>query len=107
MNHNPAVWDRLVDSARRAPDARDTTAPYGFATRVTALAFAGERPMGSLFAGLALRAMGVSCLLAIGAVAVNYSSVRRLWADPAAAAPVATSAVTDDPMTALADLATS
>lgn len=107
MNHNPTAWDRLVDTARRAPETRDSSAPYGFATRVTALALAGERPFGSRFAGLALRAMGVACLLAVGAVAANYSSVRRLWADPAAAAPVATSAVPDDPMTALADLATS
>jgi hypothetical protein len=108
MNQSPSAWNRLVDTARGAPDARDTAAPYGFAVRVAALAFAGERPAGPVFARLALRAMGVSCLLAIAAVAANYSSVRRLFDDSsAAAAPAAASAAPDDPMTALVDLGTS
>ncbi len=46
------AWLRLVAAARRAPaDSRDTAAPYGFATRAVALAFAGplERRTSSLF----------------------------------------------------------
>jgi hypothetical protein len=105
MNQTPSAWNRLVAAARGAPDSRDTAAPYGFATRVAARAFAGERPAVSGFARLALRAMGVSCLLAVVAVAANYSSVRRLFDDSSATA--AAGAVPDDPMTALVDLATS
>ncbi len=108
MNQTPSAWNRLVDTARGAPDTRDVTAPYGFATRVAARAWAGDRPTGSVFAGLALRAMGVSCLLAVLAVAANYSSVQHLFDHASApAATAAASPVPDDPMTAMVDLATS
>ena len=52
-------WSRLVAAARRASDDRDTAAPYGFATRVAALAFTQERKMASLVERFALRAVGV------------------------------------------------
>jgi hypothetical protein len=106
MKQTPSAWNRLVDTARGAPDSRDVAPPYGFATRVAALAFADERPAGSVFARWSLRAMGVSCLLAVLAVAANYSSVQRLFDDSSPTA-AAASAVPDDPMTALVDLATS
>ena len=110
MNQPPSAWNRLVGTARGVPETRDVTAPYGFATRVAARAWAGDRPTGSVFAGLALRAMGVSCLLAVLAVAANYSTVQRLFEDSSAAAAAAAasaSAAPDDPMTAMVDLATS
>lgn len=66
-------WARLTAAARRAPDERETAAPYGFATRVVAQAFAQERAAASLFDRFALRALGVACLLALLSVAVNYS----------------------------------
>jgi hypothetical protein len=76
---NPAdpkhPWSRLTAAARRAPDPRDTAAPYGFATRVAALAMAAERPMVSLLERLSWRALGVACLLAVASFAVNYSEI--------------------------------
>ena len=79
MNHNlndpRHPWTRLTAAARHVPDDRDTTAPYGFTTRVAALALSSERKMGSLFDRFALRALGVSCLLALGSVAMNYQSL--------------------------------
>jgi hypothetical protein len=68
-------WSRLVAAARRAPDERDTAAPYGFATRVAALAFTQERKMISLVERFALRAVGVASLLAILSLLVNYSAL--------------------------------
>jgi hypothetical protein len=68
-------WSRLAAAARRAPDDRDTAAPFGFATRVAVLAFAPESKRASLFERFALRAVGVSCLLALLSVAVNYSAL--------------------------------
>lgn len=82
---NPAdpqhPWSRLTAAARHASDPRDTAAPYGFATRVAALAMAVERPMGSLFERLSWRALGVACLLAVASVAVNYSALTGARAD--------------------------
>lgn len=68
-------WSRLVAAARRAPDDRDTAAPYGFATRMAALAFTQERRMASLVERFALRAVGVASLLAILSLVVNYSAL--------------------------------
>lgn len=68
-------WSRLTAVAREVRDTRDTAAPYGFATRIAALAFAQERRIASLFDRFALRAVGVASLLAIGSVAVNYHAI--------------------------------
>jgi hypothetical protein len=68
-------WSRLVAAARRAPDDRDPAAPYGFATRMAALAFTQERKMASLVERFALRAVGVASLLAILSLVVNYSAL--------------------------------
>jgi hypothetical protein len=74
-------WSRLTAVARSVPDDRDTTAPYGFATRVAALALAAERPVASLFERFSWRALGVACLLAFTSVAVNYSAVASTLRD--------------------------
>lgn len=67
-------WARLAAGARRAPaDTRDASAPYGFSTRMAALAFAVERPVVSLFERFSLRALGFASLLALASVAANYS----------------------------------
>ena len=42
MNPENPSWEKLVALARRARDDRPETAPYGFSTRVAALAMAGE-----------------------------------------------------------------
>ena len=74
---NPAdprhPWQRLVIAARRAPNSGETAAPYGFATRVAALAMAQEPRPASLLARFSLRAAGVACLLMAAAFAANYS----------------------------------
>ena len=70
--HSP--WARLASGARRAPaDSRDSSAPFGFSTRMAALAFAVERPVASLFERFSLRALGFASLMALASVAANYS----------------------------------
>ena len=74
MNPPDSKWPRLAAAARSARDDRDTAAPYGFATRVAALAFAPERA-GSLLERFSLRALGLAALLALVCVAANYSTL--------------------------------
>lgn len=105
MNPTPPEWERLVAAARRAPDDRDTAAPFGFAVRVAALARDAERPgLTPLFQRFSLRAMGLAAALAVAAVAANYSSVRHLFDTRPAPAPQVAS---DDPTSELVDLASS
>ena len=71
-------WSRLTAAARDAREAsegRDVSAPYGFATRIAALAFAQERRVASLFERFAFRAVGVSALLALFSVVLNYQDL--------------------------------
>lgn len=77
MNPNDRKWEQLVMAARRAEDHREVAAPYGFATRVVAQAMARERPAGMWFERYALRALGISCLVAVLGVASNYSLLTR------------------------------
>ncbi len=76
MNHNPNdprnSWARLAAAARTVRDDREPSAPYGFATRVVAIAFAQERRVATLFERFAFRALGVASLLALFSVALNY-----------------------------------
>ncbi len=76
MNHNMNdprhPWTRLTAAARNARDERESSAPYGFATRVAALALAQEARVVSLIDRFAYRALGVASLLAICSVALNY-----------------------------------
>ncbi|MSU66183.1 MAG: hypothetical protein EXS38_08810 [Opitutus sp.] len=67
-------WARLTAGARRAAADRDTAAPYGFATRIAALAHG--RKSTSLVARFALRAVGLAGLLALVSVAANLSTLR-------------------------------
>jgi hypothetical protein len=105
LNDPRHPWTRLTSAARQVPDSRDTEAPYGFATRVAALACAQEARLVFLFDRFALRALAVSCLLALGSVAVNYSAVRNVRA-PAQAQVVDEEAVpVDDALAAVLDFA--
>ncbi|HWA10596.1 MAG TPA: hypothetical protein VG838_14220 [Opitutaceae bacterium] len=74
-------WQRLAAAARRLPDDRDTAAPYGFATRVAALAMASERVRVSLLERFSLRAMGIACLLMVAIFAANYSAIAGAFTD--------------------------
>ena len=66
-------WRQLVAAARQAPAADQVAAPYGFAIRVAARAWAGDRPtLQAMFGRLAVRALWVACLLMLASVAVHY-----------------------------------
>jgi len=97
MNPSDQKWSRLVAAARPAQDTRDTAAPYGFATRVAALAMAQERLSGSLLERFSLRALGLASLLALVCVAANISTVTSLFHEEAA--------LSDDPVAEVLDLA--
>ncbi len=88
MSTNPPEWSRLVSLARRAPrETRDEAAPYGFATRVAALALGGRAPWmdASLFSRYGLRALGVSCVLAAACAAATFKPVITAIENEAAA----------------------
>lgn len=96
--HPKHPWSRLTAAARLAPDPRETGAPYGFSTRLAALALAGEQRAVSFLERFALRAVGVACLLALGSVALNYSAL----VPPDTTQPAETT-VLDDPLGELLD----
>jgi hypothetical protein len=98
MSEYDKAWERLVAAARKAPGAGTESAPFGFSTRVAALAFETARPEPSAFARLALRAALVACLLALAAVGVNYPAIEGAFADEP---PVAA----DDPVAEVVNLA--
>jgi len=77
LNDPKHPWSRLTAAARRAPDERPIAAPYGFATRAVATAFAQEFRGTSFFERFALRAVGVACLLALLSIAVNYAALTK------------------------------
>lgn len=77
MKPSEFKWQRLVRAARRATDARDEAAPYGFATRVAAQALATRESSNPLMERLAWRALGVACLVAVLGVAANYSLLQN------------------------------
>ena len=75
LNDPRHPWSRLTAAAREVRDERDASAPFGFATRIAALALAQERRVASLFERFALRAVGVASLLALFSVALNYQDL--------------------------------
>ena len=75
LNDPRHPWARLTAAAREVQDDRDTSAPYGFATRVTALGFNSGRKAASLIDAFALRAVGIAALLAVFSVAMNYNNI--------------------------------
>jgi hypothetical protein len=91
-------WAKLTAAARDVRDERDATPPYGFATRVVALAFAQERRVASLFERFAFRAVGVASMLALFSVALNYQALSP------AAAPVTVAALSPQLQVDVAEL---
>lgn len=71
------AWQRLVVAARQVPLSGESAAPYGFSTRIAALAFAVvERP--TLLSSLnrfSWRALGFSLVLMVLSIITNYNSV--------------------------------
>jgi len=96
MNPSDQKWSRLVAAARSTPDTRDDAAPYGFATRVAALALA-QNPVASLLERFSLRALGLAALLALAFVAANYSSLTAMLRDEGV--------TTDDPVAEIVEVA--
>ena len=105
LNDPRHPWTRLTAAARRAQEERDFTPPYGFATRVAALALSQEQRISSLFERFALRAVALSCLLALASVALNYSEFRALTNPAAVGSAEEEVAPTDDAMAAVLDFA--
>lgn len=77
MNPHNQQWLRLVTAARSAPDVRDTGAPYGFATRVSALGLATPAaPLPRvLLERMALRGLFAACALSVAAVVFGFSAI--------------------------------
>src|ERR1017187_8344190 len=93
MNKYDQAWQKLFAAARRAaPAGEDESAPFGFSTRVAALAFGAESPAPSIFAPLAVRAAAVACVLAVFSVAVNYRAITGAFEGESAVA------ANDDPV---------
>ena len=91
-------WSRLTAAARLAPQSGETSAPYGFSTRIAAMALAGERVGVSLLERFSLRALGVACLLAVVSAAANYSAIANALSEQDVL-------VNDDPVAELVELA--
>jgi hypothetical protein len=92
-------WQKLAAAARKAKaDGADESAPYGFSTRVAALAFSQPPAGSSAFARYSLRAAAFACVLALGAVAANYTAIKGAFTDDNAAAS------NDDPIAEVVDL---
>jgi hypothetical protein len=98
MTPDDKSWQRLLAAARRAPPAGDESAPFGFSTRVAALAFERRQAPAWDFARMSLRAAAVAGLLAVAAVAANFSAIRGALDDDSA---VATG---DDPIAEVVDM---
>ena len=96
MNH-PDAWQRLVAAARRAPDERPLSAPYGFAVRVSALGLAARSEPASVFAalsfGLSLRALAAASLLAVASAGFSYPEMVKVFSPGALPAPARSLAV--------------
>lgn len=100
MNDFDNAWRKLTAAARRAPLGADEQAPYGFSTRVAALAFESRAEPVSAFARVSLRAALVACLLAVAAVGANYSAIRSAFSEDESVP-----AGNDDPVSEVVDLA--
>ena len=76
MNRFDHQWRKLAALARQARDERGLAAPYGFATRVAALA--ATVPAASPWAPFerfALRGLLVAAAFGVGAIAFNYTTI--------------------------------
>jgi hypothetical protein len=98
MNPHDQAWQKLLEAARPAPPAGEESAPFGFSTRVAALAFDTVRRAPSDFGRLSLRAAGIACLFAVVAVGFNYKAIASAFDDETAIA------AGDDPVAEVANL---
>ncbi|HYC70902.1 MAG TPA: hypothetical protein VEB66_06835 [Opitutaceae bacterium] len=75
MKDFDAKWQRLTARARLAPAGADEPAPYGFATRIAAQAFAPRGARFGLFEKFALRGLLAACALSAASVAYSFSAL--------------------------------
>lgn len=69
-------WQRLTALARTSPAGSDEAAPYGFATRVAAQAWAARPGVrGALFEKFALRALMAAVALSLASMAYSYTAL--------------------------------
>ncbi|HEY5229210.1 MAG TPA: hypothetical protein VIJ19_11760 [Opitutaceae bacterium] len=99
MNPSDKPWQKLVAAARKAPEPSpsDEAAPFGFSARVAALAFSQQAPPSSVFARFSLKAAAFACVLALGAVAANYTAIKGAFDD-------STQLAGDDPIGEVVDM---
>jgi len=86
-NARATAWPRIAAAARAAiaADSRDLAAPYGFATRIAAIALGPQHAAAApTLVNYAMRAFGVACLLAILLVSINLGTILRDIDDEAA-----------------------
>lgn len=74
MNRDNNSWQKLVAAAQLNP-AGDEMAPFGFATRVAAQAFAAELAVPPVLERFARRGLIAAIALSLAAVAFGYSSM--------------------------------
>lgn len=75
MNPYERNWQQLAAAARRVPDLRDESAPFGFATRVAGLGLAaGGRGSWAMFEKFAVRGLIAAGAFGLAAVAFGYST---------------------------------
>jgi hypothetical protein len=79
MKNQLSPWPRLLKAARQAPaDEGDTSAPLGFAARISALAFTAPKPnFATLFTRLAPRALSACGMVMILGITLNIGTVLR------------------------------
>lgn len=76
MKTSVSAWQRLATAAHQGAASGDDAAPFGFSTRIAALAMAVERPsVRAMMNRLSWRALGVALMLMIFSIAANYSSL--------------------------------
>jgi len=75
MSTDDRTWQKLAAAARAVRDERDLAAPYGFSTRVAALAMTA--PVASpwaLFEKFAIRGLIAASVFGVAAVAFGYGA---------------------------------
>jgi hypothetical protein len=75
MKTNDTTWRKLAQTARHAPDPRDTSAPFGFAGRVVARAQSAPAMTVSPWDVLSLKSLALALLVMIVSVGWSFSSV--------------------------------
>ena len=75
--NTPEKWSKVAACAGATVEERDTTAPYGFATRVAAVWAAGSRPLiPNMWEWLSIRSVAV----ALGVMALTLAWNADLFA---------------------------